>query len=612
MLNRAREGGSASQLDPSLGIIRVEPFSSIEGVGPSLKNPSPFQRGKGVAGPESLGPVALGPWASSSGLGPLILSSGPVQGGLVAPLLSEGPGLDDPTLEDIGHAKISGVEGVSESPLVCRLDYEDVVDLGGSAMAWRSTEALMGGQKQVVETVDFGGMLDGLSKASEVSGGSVRVSSDREAEGGEGGLFKRRLSEDKGSEEGGRACVEKRGKGREESSLQGGCLLLVGGGGGLAVPEKGSVSSKKVFYSQEQSSPGEFGRSELGPDVLGNSSSGSPGRAAMLKPEEVSDWVISHMEGLSRFLGVSIEGHERRKLCSGNKDVVDGNCFDTMHDYFGKGWFPLYSLSGSSYNFLLIAEPTANGTTEDAIKQLRSRRPMSRTEVPSDLPCKEKQSEAEEDGTEQDPVASSSRLICFELSNGHPYGPHVPTSGDDDQYVEYPLDNLADFPSNMEEEERMFMEAVIESLKDLEIRHPHEEEQPSNVSISSPESSRKDDPEASSIAEYCGSLKTDDSSTSVTNAHDLAFENPSPDVSVSSAGPTFDTPPSFIESGSIGTSARSDASASIQSSSDGDKTARDADTAGGTQATLTVQKNPAGHIMDGLMHRWGLNFFKNS
>lgn len=46
-------------------------------------------------------------------------------------------------------------------------------------------------------------------------------------------------------------------------------------------------------------------------------------------------------------------------------------------------------------------------------------------------------------------------MISFELSNGHPYGPHVPTTIDDDQYVEYPLDNLADFPSNIEEEERV-------------------------------------------------------------------------------------------------------------------------------------------------------------
>lgn len=51
--------------------------------------------------------------------------------------------------------------------------------------------------------------------------------------------------------------------------------------------------------------------------------------------------------------------------------------------------------------------------------------------------------------------SSSSNMISFELSNGHPYGPHVPTTWEDDQYVEYGLDDLAGFPSSAEEEERV-------------------------------------------------------------------------------------------------------------------------------------------------------------
>jgi len=46
-------------------------------------------------------------------------------------------------------------------------------------------------------------------------------------------------------------------------------------------------------------------------------------------------------------------------------------------------------------------------------------------------------------------------MISFELSNGHPIGPHVPTTSDDDQYVEYPLDDFTGFPCNVEEEERV-------------------------------------------------------------------------------------------------------------------------------------------------------------
>lgn len=46
-------------------------------------------------------------------------------------------------------------------------------------------------------------------------------------------------------------------------------------------------------------------------------------------------------------------------------------------------------------------------------------------------------------------------MISFELSNGDAYGRNVPVSIDDEEYVEYTLDNLADFPSSMEEEERV-------------------------------------------------------------------------------------------------------------------------------------------------------------
>ena len=46
-------------------------------------------------------------------------------------------------------------------------------------------------------------------------------------------------------------------------------------------------------------------------------------------------------------------------------------------------------------------------------------------------------------------------MISFDFSNGDPCGPLVPTTMDDDQYVEYELDDLAGFPSDVEEEERV-------------------------------------------------------------------------------------------------------------------------------------------------------------
>lgn len=59
----------------------------------------------------------------------------------------------------------------------------------------------------------------------------------------------------------------------------------------------------------------------------------------------------------------------------------------------------------------------------------------------------------EEKGGDLSP--SSSSMISFELSNGNSYGPQVPAALDDDQFVEYPLEDLAGFPSSAEEEERV-------------------------------------------------------------------------------------------------------------------------------------------------------------
>ncbi|OMO85426.1 hypothetical protein COLO4_21624 [Corchorus olitorius] len=162
----------------------------------------------------------------------------------------------------------------------------------------------------------------------------------------------------------------------------------------------------------------------------------------------------------------------------------------------------------------------------------------------------------------------------------------------------------------------MFMEAIIESLKDLEVRRPQTEEQP-KASADSSDSLQKDDingRDTSSTAEKCSSLPAESSSSpvghhapletnsSAINSSNVANEHMSPDSSLSSREPVFDTP-STLESGSTVTSARSDTSASIQSSSDADMSAS-------TKATVTVVKNPSTNIMDGLMRRWDL--FRNN
>ncbi|KAI8009421.1 Uncharacterized protein YqkD [Camellia lanceoleosa] len=276
------------------------------------------------------------------------------------------------------------------------------------------------------------------------------------------------------------------------------------------------------------------------------------------------------------------------------EDEVGDALFDTTYDYFDKdNWSTIHEVDYADDFLTASIDPTAS-STEDAIKQVRSKRPMSRTEVPSDTSSNDKQSEKEEEGSGTKPIPSSSKMIDFEFSNGHrPCGPHVPSSIDDDEYVEYPLDNSSDFPSNLEEEERMFMEAVIESLKDLEMRHPHVEEPPSKTDTGPHELSRKESPNKSSTIDHCASSRTESSTTSAaTSGCNWASQLPSPDTSVSSMGPSPGTTPSFVDT---------DTSTSMKSSSG-------ADEADCMKATVTVVRNPTNNIV----RRWDLNFFRNS
>ncbi|KAF8389916.1 hypothetical protein HHK36_024435 [Tetracentron sinense] len=166
------------------------------------------------------------------------------------------------------------------------------------------------GMRQVAEGFGSGKSIDGLIQAGESSRGSDPVLQDSDAEGGGGGSFKGDLA--KANSTGTQGFVaapvmdfgfspflECSSKGFEEQPSL-----------GSGPREQESVVSEKVNSSKEQSSPGEVVRSPLGQEDTGDSSIGCPDRGDLLRPEEVSEWVLSHMEGLSRFLGVSIEGHE--------------------------------------------------------------------------------------------------------------------------------------------------------------------------------------------------------------------------------------------------------------------------------------------------------------
>ncbi|CAN0856218.1 Uncharacterized protein YqkD [Linum grandiflorum] len=258
------------------------------------------------------------------------------------------------------------------------------------------------------------------------------------------------------------------------------------------------------------------------------------------------------------------------------EDGVGGPLLDTMFDYFGKDRLnTAYNLSHRPESSVAPnAGPSAN-STEDAIEQVRARRPMSRIE----------------DGeTDDDHEPSSSQMISFELSDGIPYGPHVPATTDDDQFVEYELDDLTGVPSNAEEEERMVMEAIIASLKDMEV--------PAN-NASGTESSQSSTPAATpSKTEHCDS--PEEPTMSKTPALKSNGEV-SPSSGVSSAFLSGNSESRTSSSGS------SDTSAGIEN---------ETDLSGKTKATLTVERNPSTststHIMDGLMRRWDFNLFKNN
>ncbi|XP_019230217.1 PREDICTED: uncharacterized protein LOC109211170 [Nicotiana attenuata] len=283
------------------------------------------------------------------------------------------------------------------------------------------------------------------------------------------------------------------------------------------------------------------------------------------------------------------------------EDEVGGAFFDMPQDYFGKGsWSTVHEVDFMDDVHDVAAAPTSS--TEDVIKQVRSKRPMSRTEVPSDISAQDNQTEDQKEGTGTNSAPSSSKMISFELSNGDPFGSSVPASIDDDDYVEYSLDSLADFPSNVEEEERMLMKAVLESLKDLEVKPPPAEQASSKVVEELPQP-LQDSKEESASTKQCTPSKEISASPIVSNGHDSDAKVQVQDtvkVSVTPANSTL----SAKEVKSNGTPSHRDMSVSSQSSSS-------VDMVDGTKATLTVVKNPTSNIMDGLLRRWDRNFFKN-
>jgi hypothetical protein len=194
--------------------------------------------------------------------------------------------------------------------------------------------------------------------------------------------------------------------------------------------------------------------------------------------------------------------------------------------------------------------------------------------------------------------SSSPDMISFDLSDGNQYPPHLRMALDDDQYVEYQMEDMADFPSNAEEEERMLMKAVMESLKDLEVQSQQKKEPPETrihggsafLNAVQCISSREE-----STSTRANQSETDSASSPVTRSQDQL-------PSSSESNPPSETSSSLART--------------VTSSVPGSLSQKESETGDvpGTKATVTVERSSSapGKVLDGLIRRWDLNFFKNN
>ncbi|KAL9227091.1 hypothetical protein vseg_002827 [Gypsophila vaccaria] len=281
-------------------------------------------------------------------------------------------------------------------------------------------------------------------------------------------------------------------------------------------------------------------------------------------------------------------------------DEVPVSLYEPMHEYIDKATWN--ALHGLSYPSSKSSGPTTSASG-DAIEQLRSKRPMSRMEVPASMTEGDELPEGK--AAKNESPSSSSRMISFELANGQPYGPHVPISIDDNHYIEYPLDTSTDFPQDFEDEERMLMEAIMESLKDMGLPQQPEESSSCNDSIIPEQSQESHKSDILADKDTCGSSKTDSLSKLTTSTGDVSSQSSTPTTNGFSEHPLPDrtsSQDSCTENTSTSTSKKH-----VQAVS-----SAGLDPTDGTKATLTVVKNPSGNIMDGLFRRRDWNIFKST
>ncbi|WOL05451.1 hypothetical protein Cni_G14180 [Canna indica] len=258
--------------------------------------------------------------------------------------------------------------------------------------------------------------------------------------------------------------------------------------------------------------------------------------------------------------------------------------FNRMNEFFGQdNWDRICEYQNQN-----SAEPPqelAPSSTEDAIALLRSRRPMSRTEVPREISSQENNEDKEHgdgDGDACD-VGPSCTLSPDNPSNNDLY--HLLSQTPvENEYLEYSFDGFSDVPCSIEDEERMIMEAMLESLKDLEMRQQQDDHSNIDTTTSNSADNAKD------------TVHLDGPGSANHSTVDLQPNQGSPNAEASSKNSA---------SCVVSTDNKSEVDRNTSGS-------QEADTAAGTRATLVIQKNPSSHVMEGLTRRWSLNFFKGN
>ncbi|CAH8360183.1 unnamed protein product [Eruca vesicaria subsp. sativa] len=277
-------------------------------------------------------------------------------------------------------------------------------------------------------------------------------------------------------------------------------------------------------------------------------------------------------------------------------EVVGPTFYDPLDEYLAKGsWSTMHDTNIPQSS---VQKSLATSSISDPINEVRVKRPMSRTEVPSSVTSNGSPSETKEkENHDRRETSSSPDMISFDLSNGDQYPPQLAMALDDDQYLEYHLENI---PSNAEEEERMLMKAVMESLKDLEVQSLEKKESPEKRVHCS--NSFQTAEQTLLSREESTSTQANQSETNASTSNPATF---SKDVAPSSSE-------SKAPNGTSGCiAAPGNASAPGCTNQ---KARENGDMSADTKATVTVERTSSapGKVFDGLIRKWDLNFFKSN